>query len=123
VLRIPLQREGGRLLVRARLDEGQSIRMLVDTGASISALKPQVVRGMRRGPEIVIRTAGGIVRAPVVTLNSLELDELRVESLTVAVMELADLDEADGILGMDVLGQLDLSLDQDAAALVIQTTP
>lgn len=123
VLRIPLQREGGRLLVRARLNEGQSIRMLVDTGASISALKPQVVRGMRRGPEIVIRTAGGIVRAPVVLLNSLELDELRVESLTVAVMELADLDEADGILGMDVLGQLDLSLDHDADALVIQTAP
>ena len=123
MVRIPLQREGGRLLVRARLDGRQSIRMLVDTGASISALKPQVVRGVPRGPEIVIRTAGGVVRAPVVMLDSLELDQLRVESLPVAVMALENLEEADGILGMDVLGQLDLSIDQNIDALVVQTAP
>ena len=121
VLRIPLEREGGRLLVRARLDQRQDIRLLVDTGASISALKPNVLRGVPRGPEIVIRTAGGVVRAPVVTLQSLELDQLRVESLKVAVMALEDLGEADGVLGMDVLGELDLSLDQEFDALVVKT--
>jgi predicted aspartyl protease len=121
-IRIPLQREGGRLLVRARLDERQTIRMLVDTGASISALKPHVVRGARRGPEISIRTASGVVRAPLITLESLELDQLKVEALPVAVMELEDLGEVDGVLGMDVLGQLDLSLDQDVDALVVQAT-
>lgn len=120
-LHIPLQREGGRLLVRARIDQREDVRLLIDTGANISALKPEAVRGATRGPTIMVRTAGGVVRAPVVTLQSLELDRLHLESLPVAVMELGDLGEADGVLGMDVLGELNLRLDQDLGALVVQS--
>jgi aspartyl protease family protein len=84
---------------------GRTVDFLVDTGATRTALPPQLADGLPRLGRVGAQTAGGVVEAEVVRIE-LQLDG-GVTAEQLPVMVLPDLKTP--LLGMDVLGRLRFS--------------
>jgi clan AA aspartic protease (TIGR02281 family) len=119
---VPLTRSGSHFIVDASTVGGQSLQLLVDTGASLTILTPDVLeqRGLRyedTGRTAVFTTANGPVEAPVYRLESLAVGDWKVNELDVGVLELASSSGVDGLLGMNFLNHFQFFIDQNEARL------
>ena len=119
---IPLHRSGNHFLVDARSASGRSIRLLIDTGASLTILTPGVLeqRGIRyrdTGRSGIFNTANGRVQAPVYELDALSVGDWQVRHLEIAVLDLGSRSSVDGLLGMNFLNHFQFFIDQNAALL------
>ncbi len=89
-LRIPFERQGALMRVDARINDRLDVPFFVDTGASGISL-PQAAAnalGLRVGPDtqrVLIRTANGVIREPIVRLDSVQLGGARVEGLRATI--------------------------------------
>ena len=104
------------------IDDTRMIRLLVDTGASMTTVSPGILRALGyrvNGKEAVFNTANGQVRASVVTLESLSLGAGRVVSLDVGALALSGT-PVDGLLGMNFLREFEFSLDQVDSKLILR---
>lgn len=91
---------------------GQEITFMADTGASSIVLSPQDARRLGFDPESLVylgqaMTANGPVKTATVTLHDVELGPFRDAGL-MAQVNGAEMDVS--LLGMDYLGQFDLSI-------------
>jgi clan AA aspartic protease (TIGR02281 family) len=118
---VPLHRSGNHFLVDARLGGAGSVRLLIDTGASMTILTPGALAGnggyRDTGHSGLFSTANGKVRAPVYTLDALEVGDWQVSELDIGVLELDDGAHIDGLLGMNFLRHFQFFIDQDQALL------
>ena len=122
---IHLTRKGEHYLVTGDLAGGNRVNLMIDTGASISVLSqrhfdrikqsaaPTRIRGLR------INTAGGQVRAIAYRFASLDIGGYVVKDIAFAVLDLDDLDGADGLLGMNYLRKFTFQIDQDNSQLLL----
>lgn len=122
VIGIPLYRRGNHFIVDARQDHGSNIRLLIDTGASMTILTHDVIAqsGLRyqdTGRSAVFNTANGPVRASVYSLDSLAVGDWQVNQLEVGVLELNADSNFDGLLGMNFLRYFQFFIDQKEALL------
>lgn len=122
VVGIPLHRRGNHFIVDARPANGRSIRLLIDTGASMTILTPDVLeqRGIRyqnTGKTSVFNTANGPVRAPIYKLDSLLVGDWQVNDLEIGVLNLGSGSSVDGLLGMNFLSRFQFFIDQNEALL------
>jgi clan AA aspartic protease (TIGR02281 family) len=122
VVGIPLHRSGNHFIVDARPARAHSIRLLIDTGASLTIFTPAVLeqRGIRyqdTGRTGVFNTANGRIRAPIYTLDSLSVGDWYVNSLEIGVLELGSRSGVDGLLGMNFLNHFQFFIDQNEAML------
>jgi len=116
---IPLSRMGQSFLVEASSGNSNNLQLLIDTGASITIVTPEVLQqqGIHfqiTGNTRVFNTANGAVRAPVYILDSLTVGDWRVEQVEVGVLELKGMD---GLLGMNFLKHFRFFIDQHASML------
>jgi clan AA aspartic protease (TIGR02281 family) len=119
---IPLTRSGNHFIVDARPANGRHIRLLVDTGASLTILTPAVLeqRGIRyqdTGRRAVFHTANGPVEGPVYRLDALAVGDWQVRQLEVGVLNVTSLSGIDGLLGMNFLSHFQFFIDQNEAVL------
>jgi clan AA aspartic protease (TIGR02281 family) len=118
---VPLSRSGNQFIVTARLDGQREIRLLIDTGASVTIVAPQVLEGL--GYNLDSRTgrfstANGEVDAPLVGIQSLTVGEQVVSPITVGAIALPRRARpVDGLLGMNFLQKFEFSLDQQRSVL------
>jgi len=122
VIDIPLHRSGNNFIVDARPVDGRSLRLLIDTGASLTILRPEVLeqRGIRyqdTGRTGVFSTANGQVRAPVYKLDALMVGDWQVSQLEIGVLDLGGRAAFDGLLGMNFLRHFQFFIDQSEAVL------
>jgi clan AA aspartic protease (TIGR02281 family) len=122
VVGIPLYRRGNHFTVDASQDRGRDMRLLIDTGASMTILTPDVLAqaGLRyqdTGRSAVFNTANGPVRAPVYTLDSLAVGDWQVNQLNIGVLDLGGGSNIDGLLGMNFLRHFQFFIDQNEALL------
>jgi len=122
VVGIPLHRSGNHFIVDARPDDGRSIRLLIDTGASLTIFTPDVLgqRGIRyrdTGRRSVFNTANGPVEAPIYRLAALAVGEWYVRDLDIGVLSLGGGSGVDGLLGMNFLNRFQFFIDQNKALL------
>ena len=106
---IPLEGDGHVWTVRARLNDHLSGQFLLDTGASVCVLAPAMARRLdleETGTEVELRTANGVVRAPLVRVRSIEVGRNRAEDVT-AVVHPAVSGSLDGVLGLSFLNTFD----------------
>jgi predicted aspartyl protease len=117
---------GRQIIVEARVNGSASCRLILDTGAGHTLISPRVLaaagvsltrgattgraRGVAKDAEIEVQ---GVV------VDSLEVGAARVAGMMVAVYDM-DMDNADGLLGLDFLGRFNVSIDP-AAGLVTLT--
>lgn len=118
---LPLTRAGDQYIVEASLDGSRQVRLLIDTGASMTTLMPDILSDLGYpldGPKANFSTANGIVQAPVVRLGKLSLGPATVGAVTVGALPFeGPRGEVDGLLGMNVLRHFEFSLDQAEARL------
>jgi len=122
VVGIPLHRSGNHFIVDARPAHGRNIRLLIDTGASMTILTPDVLEQhgisyQNTGRSGVFNTANGPVKAPIYRLNSLLVGDWQVNRLEIAVLDLSSSSDIDGLLGMNFLRHFQFFIDQNEALL------
>ena len=130
---VPMQTRNNRFLVSVVLNEKETATFLLDTGASITVITPDLAR--RAGIEIApggmqsrARMASGQeVQVSVIRLKSIRIGLARIDNIGVALYELGIMDKAaqpplvvDGLLGADVLGQFTTTIDPEAGRLTLQ---
>lgn len=117
---VPLAKEGVHHVVEASLRNG-TVRLLLDTGASITTLTPSAARRLNisydQSRSITVATAGGLVAAPLIEITEFAVGEAAVDRLQVGILPLSDLDRFDGLLGMNFLQQFASSIDQQQGLL------
>jgi predicted aspartyl protease len=118
---------GRHILVDARVNNGVSARLILDTGAGSTLLSPRVLaaagvsltqgtvtgrtRGMARDAEVEVTQ---------VLVDSLEVGEARVARLLVSAYDMG-MPDVDGLLGQDFLARFNVSI--DPAEGIVKLTP
>lgn len=120
---VPLLKHGIHHVVEARLPSG-ALRLLLDTGASITTLTPNAARRLNLSVDsdrsISLATAGGLVSAPIIEVSGFTVGAAKVERLQVGILPLVGNDGFDGLLGMNFLQQFASSINQQDGVLHLQ---
>jgi clan AA aspartic protease (TIGR02281 family) len=118
---VPLSRSRNQFVVMASLDGQREVRLLIDTGASVTIVATEIlesmgyVLGSRVGK---FATANGEVVAPLVGIQSLTIGGQVVSPITVGAISLSRPTASfDGLLGMNFLQKFEFSLDQQRSVL------
>ncbi|AMO58575.1 hypothetical protein GZ77_18295 [Endozoicomonas montiporae] len=121
---IALTPRGGHFLVDVSAGTKETVRLLIDTGASLTTLPSEFLQRLRRKKLAArvghthLKTAGGEQFAPIYLLKELHIGHFIVRNLQVAELDLFELG-SEGLLGMDVLSQFRFHLDQDKSTLTL----
>jgi predicted aspartyl protease len=127
---VPLQIVNNRVLVSARLNRTESVRLLLDTGSTHTFLHPDIAArlGMRPAADVPRNTTmvfgGRHIAFPVVQLSAIAVGDAMVEDLPVGVfLALPDMTAVHGILGGDFLQHFVVTLDYASNQLWLATRP
>ena len=124
VTRLALTRYGDQYIAETQI-LNRPAALLLDTGASSTAISFELYKALRRFNQIKViglfdvRTAGGPIRSPLVQIDNMTLGPYRLSNIGVFVMPEAAMQQADGLLGMNVLKQFHFQLDQSNAELLL----
>jgi predicted aspartyl protease len=123
---VPIQFTGDSMLVRATFNGTQPAVLLLDTGASLTVIRPlmlarlgiSIPRDARR--EHLHVAGGGTMAVAFVTLGSLQVGQARLENFEVGVAEVTPESAVlDGLLGADFLQRFRVTLDRHARRLTL----
>lgn len=120
--RIPLIQSGMNYMVDVRINNSVDARLMVDTGASLTAISTLLagrlgIDSVRDLPKYPFRTAGGIIWDPLVTLDRMEVEGVWVEDVEASIT--SKLIGVDGLLGMSFLNEFDAQLDVQNGVLIL----
>lgn len=124
VTRLALTRYGDQYIANTEI-LNRPAALLLDTGASSTAISFELYKTLRRFNQIPViglfdvRTAGGPIRSPLVRIDNMQLGPYKLSNIGVFVMPEAALQQADGLLGMNVLKQFHFQLNQTSAELLL----
>lgn len=118
---LPLKSNGIQFVVEALIDGRHRINLLVDTGAAMTVIDANVLQSMGYNlngkQQGLFSTAGGVVEAPVVSIEQLALGSAVTGPLAVGALLLSMPGGIDGLLGMNFLRHYDFRIDQDNKTL------
>jgi len=124
ITRLALTRYGDQYIANTQI-LNRPAALLLDTGASSTAISFELYKTLRRFNQIPViglfdvRTAGGPIRSPLVRIDNITLGPYKLSNIGVFVMPEAAMQQADGLLGMNVLKQFHFQLDQTTAELLL----
>lgn len=105
----------GRILVPVMINGRGPFRFIIDTGASHSALSPQLVATLGlplvEGGDVALSGVTGSATVPTVRIELLEAGALRLVNRRLPVVAPSVLSRADGILGVEGLRNKRLDID------------
>lgn len=117
---VPLIRFGNQFLVPVKV-EGESVKLLLDTGASLSGLTANFINrhySMVKSPKpIQLNTASGSVDSYLFVVDTFTIDNITFNKHMLARLPMDNMDHFDGLLGVDILGRFDFVIDQNKAVL------
>jgi clan AA aspartic protease (TIGR02281 family) len=122
---VGLVRSGDQFLVDLMIEE-TPVRMLIDTGASMTALSARTFDRLSDDYEsqflgvFEVNTAGGKIQAPMVTFPKVSLGNYSFSNLTIVIIPTDPFNQAEGLLGMNILKAFDFRIDQQASALLLK---
>ncbi len=123
LVEVPISSHGRSLNVDVRLnDHQQSFHFILDTGATYTAISSSTAKKLgivlsQDLPTIQVSTANGMIKAPVITLNAVNLQGALVEQ--VPAMVLSELNGFDGLLGLSFLNHFNIDINQDEGKLLL----
>jgi predicted aspartyl protease len=122
---VTIETTGSMIFVSA-LVNGSAARLLLDTGASKTIVRPMLAQlaGIefgRSAPQVQMSVAGGGQFAvPLVRARSLAVGQAEVQAIEIGVYEITpDLPDVDGILGVDYLSHFTVTIDRQKGTLVL----
>jgi clan AA aspartic protease (TIGR02281 family) len=123
IVKMTPTRPGGTVVVDAVLNRRLMVPMLLDTGADLTVLTKQVAKDLRLSsldhlPKMEFKTAGGMVKFPIATLQSLRVGTAEIKDLNVAI----DIDGhmPMGLLGMTFLRHFKVTVDQQRGQVTLE---
>jgi clan AA aspartic protease (TIGR02281 family) len=120
---VKLHRARGNWIAEVRLNDSRTARFVVDTGASLCVVSPELAAdlGVRPGsrPEMVpLQVVGGVTAGARVTLTSLRVGEAEVENVAAVIHSIGP--GIDGLLGNSFLAHFTVTLDPDQGVLALR---
>jgi len=106
---VPLVRAGNSFFIDTTVNNRRT-RLLLDTGASISALSKNLISRLKLSPTgqvINLNTANGTRQARLFRTKQLKLGDIQLDGLVVAEINLENNSGFEGLLGTDALNQID----------------
>ena len=122
---LPLERMGHHFIANLQLANEIKLKLLVDTGASITSVSQSAFVdklanvGYQTRPSRLFHTANGIVRGEVLQISSAYLGGFELHGTDIAVVPMPESQDVDGLLGMNILSQFQFHIDQEASELVL----
>ena len=121
---IPLKHIGDHYVVNASLSNN-SVALLIDTGASITAISRAFYNNLSNKYKINflgrfnINTAGGMIMAPMYQFRELTIQHVTLQNIPVVIIPMGGMEHADGLLGMNFLREFDFKIDQTHSVLFL----
>ena len=120
----PLQTRGNIAVVQVRLNDSAYASLVVDTGSTLTVISHDVAREL--GIDIEggnfqkahFQTMNGVVSAPVVTLDSIQINGMEIRGLQASVHDISP--EVSGLLGMNFLGHFRMDIDHKNSLLHLE---
>ncbi len=122
---VPLKKKGLTAVVEATINSTTKANFIVDTGASYTVISKHVAKELKidmnkKHPRIQLQTANGVIEAPLVTLDSIEISGLRVNDLAAVVHDFSKDTNIAGLLGLNFLNHFRMDLDTEKGVLVLE---
>lgn len=122
---VPLQKKGAVVIVPVTLNERAEGQFVVDTGASYTMISRAVAKDLaieldQKLPTMPFQTANGVVQAPLVRLDSIEVGGLQIRNLTAAVHDVFPDTGISGLLGLNFLSNFRLDIDTEGSVLHLE---
>lgn len=122
---IALQQNGNQYLVDLGVNAKDEVRLLIDTGASLTTLSRTSFLALTRDADVsevgsrLFQTANGVTKGSVYLFPELTLGPYVLQNIQIAVLDFTLSAGIDGLLGMNVLGQFRFQIDQDNIQLLL----
>ena len=122
---IPLQKMNEHYIVQVTINDDQLLNLMIDTGASISALTQNyfdVVQQLTHFTfieERSINTASGSVKAELQQVETFQIKDFVLTDISFVILPYETRNDIHGLLGMNVLSQFDFTIDQEQALLYL----
>ena len=121
---LALQRKGSHFMVDALLNH-RDIRLLIDTGASLTVLDSAAAAQLGLNESDMLQrmqmnTANGVTEALLYRIDSMALGVFSVSPMDIAVVEHLEVNGASGLLGMNFLQHFEFRIDQSDAQLFLK---
>ena len=115
---------GQAILVNARINDSGSVKLLLDTGASVTTINPRLLAQLgvssRDAVRGFIRGVTGQADTLFVVVNSIDVNGAKAGPIRVVAHDV-DLGQSDGLLGRDYLDRFQVSIDNQAG--IVTLTP
>jgi len=123
---VPLTRRGNHYLVAAGIDGVSQLALVIDTGASITTLSKESFSqldntGIRYLGTQLFNTPNGMAQGEMYRVDSIQLADIEILDLEIAVLDFEPSDGLDGLLGMNVLRNYRFEIDQDQEILFLSS--
>ncbi len=121
VIHIRYEQQRGAMLVMVRLNDRVTAPFVVDTGASDVSIPASVAQraGIRVGPDTptaLYQTANGVVSHPIVTLDSVQVGDARVEGVRGSITDSMEI----GLLGGAFFNNFTFQIDPGAQVISLR---
>ncbi|OGQ78335.1 MAG: hypothetical protein A3F90_01785 [Deltaproteobacteria bacterium RIFCSPLOWO2_12_FULL_60_19] len=125
VTSVPYQKRGELMTVQATLNEKTAANFIVDTGASYTTISQATARQLdidleKDYPILHFQTANGVIQAPLVSLQSIEVGGLKLKDISVAVHDVFPDPAVTGLLGLNFLSQFRVDIDNKNSLLNLE---
>ena len=122
IVPVPVEKAGEHYIVNAVINNQEPVKLIIDTGASLTILSPKVISDLGLKLDDVdlymeFSTANGVVKAPTMLLDSIRIQNHLVNDLRVGVLSAVANSEYGGLLGMNFLNHFAFFLDQKNSTL------
>ena len=122
IVPVPVEKSGDHYIVNAVINGQESVKLIIDTGATLTILSPKVIQDLGLNFDdaqqfMEFSTANGVVKAPLMSLESVKIQNHLVTDLQVGVLSTFSSSEFGGLLGMNFLNQFAFFIDQKNSTL------
>lgn len=112
------------LLIPVLLNQNTSASFMVDTGSTYSLITPALANRLGiqitdKTPRVTIVTVNGMVRVPLVTIDSLTVADIKIKNLQAIVQPLGKSVIPVGFLGMNFFKGMEYSIQQNQLILTV----
>ena len=122
---VPFQKRGELMAVQATLNDKTPANFIVDTGASYTTISQATARQLdidleKDYPILHFQTANGVIQAPLVSVQSIEVGGLKLKNISVAVHDVFSDPAVTGLLGLNFLSQFRVDIDSKNSMLNLE---
>ena len=122
---VAVTKRGDHFLVEVTLNRMSTVKLLIDTGASLTTVSHSSFADLPQANfnylgSRMFNTAGGLTRGDIYRASSIELGEMQLNDIDIAVIDYPSASNVDGLLGMNVLRNYRFEIDQDDKLLHLQ---